>query len=172
MSGPRGCLSNITRKKYKDLKYSPVSRKQAFLKLTSLCVASFFAFGSLTVCHCAGNDDEASSVIKEARSYFEAEISRDAKAVWEAMAPSSVYKRQYGYDDYLEMYSKSDLAVREYSDLEVVEIMDNNDRTALPDVEKLAAVKVRVRLISKDGRETQHNNTFIFLKEKGRWFKG
>jgi len=50
--------------------------------------------------------------------------------------------------------------------------MDNNDRTALPDVEKLAAVKVRVRLISKDGRETQHNNTFIFLKEKGRWFKG
>lgn len=97
---------------------------------------------------------------------------RDAKAVWEAMAPSSVYKRQHGYDDYMEMYSKSDLAVKEYSGLEVVEIMDNNDRTALPDVEKLAAVKVRVRLISKDGKETEHNNTFIFLKEKGKWFKG
>lgn len=172
MSDRPDSLSNTTRKKYKHLRHTSASRKQAFLKLTSLCVATFLVFGSLTVCHSTGDDDETVAVIKEARSYFEAEISRDAKAVWEAMAPSSVYKRQHGYDDYMEMYSKSDLAVKEYSGLEVVEIMDNNDRTALPDVEKLAAVKVRVRLISKDGKETEHNNTFIFLKEKGKWFKG
>lgn len=111
-------------------------------------------------------------MLREARSYFEAELSRDAKMVWMALAPSSVFKRQYSHDDYLEMYSKSDLSVKEYSVLEVIEIINNNDRKALPDVEKLAAVKVRVKLTSKDGKDSEHNNIFIFLKENGKWFKG
>ena len=139
---------------------------------------TFLAFlASLSVCAVApglaGEDEaEKAAIMKEARSYFEAELSGDPKAVWSALAPSSVFKRDHSFDDYLAMQSRSDLAVKSYEVIEVVEIMDNNDRTVLPDVDKLAAVKVRVKISPKDGRETEHNNIFIFLKEKGKWFKG
>ena len=123
-----------------------------------------------------GSADEAeaekAAIISEARAYFEAELSGDTKAIWNALAPSSVFKRQYSYDDYVAIQSKADLAVKDYDVVEVSEVMENNDTTVLPGVEKLAAVKVRVRLKSKDGKESEHNNIFIFLKENGKWLKG
>ena len=127
-----------------------------------------------TVGPCFGDDIESEKAIimQEARSYFDAELSGDPKAVWSALAPSSVFRRDYSFDDFVALQSRSDLAVKSYEVIEVVEVMENNDRNALPDVEKLAAVKVRVRISPKNGKETEHNNIFMFLKEKGRWFKG
>lgn len=127
-----------------------------------------------TVGPCFGDDIESEKAIimQEARSYFDAELSGDPKAVWSALAPSSVFRRDYSFDDFVALQSRSDLAVKSYEVIEVVEIMENNDRNVLPDVEKLAAVKVRVRISPKNGKETEHNNIFMFLKEKGRWFKG
>ena len=127
-----------------------------------------------TVGPCFGDDIESEKAIimQEARSYFDAELSGDPKAVWSALAPSSVFRRDYSFDDFVALQSRSDLAVKSYEVIEVVEIMENNDRSVLPEVDKLAAVKVRVRISPKKGKETEHNNIFMFLKEKGRWFKG
>ena len=127
-----------------------------------------------TVGPCFGDDIESEKAIimQEARSYFDAELSGDPKAVWSALAPSSVFRRDYSFDDFVALQSRSDLAVKSYEVIEVVEIMENNDRNVLPAVEKLAAVKVRVKISPKNGKETEHNNIFMFLKEKGRWFKG
>lgn len=141
-----------------------VVRSLAFLAGLAVC--------ALTPGFAGENEAEKAAIMKEARSYFEAELSGDPKAVWSALAPSSVFRRDHSFDDYLAMQSRSDLAVKSYEVIEVVEIMDNNDRAVLPDVDKLAAVKVRVKISPQNGKETEHNNIFIFLKEKGKWFKG
>ncbi len=117
-------------------------------------------------------DPEIASIMKGATEYFEAERSGDCEAVWKALAPSSVFKRDYSYENYLEILSKNELKVQEYVIEGVSEIFDNNDRKALPEVEKLATVKVKVKLRSKSGKETEHNNIFMFLKENGKWYKG
>ncbi len=146
-------------------------------KLTVFFIRSLTILLILAICPVAPGfadeiEAEKAMIMKEARSYFEAELSGDPKAVWSALAPSSVFRRDHSFDDYLAMQSVSGLAVKSYEVMEVVEIMDNNDRTVLPEVEKLAAVKVRVKISPKNGKETEHNNIFIFLKEKGKWFKG
>lgn len=147
-------------------------KKTSVSSLREFLTAFAFILLALTICFASEKDIEKSEVIKEAVSYFEAEVSGDSEAVWRSLAPSSVFKRDYSYDQYLELQAGSNLKVTEYKVLEVVEIMRNNDPTALPGVEKLAAVKVWVRLKSKDGRESEHNNIFMFLKENGKWFKG
>lgn len=150
----------MTYRKYQDL----------FRRLFHLAV--ILALCPLTLCVADENDVEKALIIESAKSYFDAELSGDPKAVWAALAPSSVFKRQYSFDDYLEIQSKNEIAVKNYEVVEVLEIMENNDLIVLPGVDKLAAVKVHVKLGAKNGKESEHDNIFVFLKENGKWFKG
>ncbi len=158
------------KRKYRNPDLGDSSGMMSFHGL--LLVWLIFIICAPVPCFADESQVEKAVIIKEAKSYFEAEMSGDPKAVWEALAPSSAFKRQHSFEDYLEIQSRSELSVAQYEVMEVLEIMENNDRIALPDVEKLAAVKVHVKIRPKKGKESEHDNIFIFLKEKGKWFKG
>ena len=149
-----------------------IRRTLCMITLRLLSVLAILAISGVAPCFGDEIESEKAIIMKEARSYFDAELSGDPKAVWSALAPSSVFRRDYSFDDFVALQSRSDLAVKSYDVIEVVEIIDNYDRNVQPEVEKLAAVKVRVIIKPKNGKETEHNNIFMFLKERGKWFKG
>jgi hypothetical protein len=106
------------------------------------------------------------------KSYFEAEMTRNADAVWNLLAPSSVFRRFYSYEDYLELSRLNPIRVLEYELKFQPEISENQDRENLPNVEKLASVVVKVRIKGDNGKESEHISVFVFLFENGRWYKG
>ena len=121
-----------------------------------------------TVGPCFGDDIESEKAIimQEARSYFDAELSGDPKAVWSALAPSSVFRRDYSFDDFVALQSRSDFAVKSYEVIEVVEIMENNDRNVLPDVEKLAAVRFESKSVLKMAKKPSTTIYSCFSRKK------
>ncbi|MFH0957930.1 MAG: hypothetical protein V1897_04425 [Pseudomonadota bacterium] len=106
------------------------------------------------------------------KSYFEAEMSRNADAVWNLLAPSSVFRRFYSYEDYLELSRLNPIRVIDYELKFQPEISENEDKENLPSVEKIASVVVRVRIKGENGKESEHISVFVFLFENGRWYKG
>jgi hypothetical protein len=121
-------------------------------------------------CYC--DQGERSALIKAVKAYFEAEMAGDSQKVWEMLAPSSVFKRRYSYADYLEMMKGSRLSVKSYSVGRVFDIENNGDKKAMPNVEKMATVEVRVIMGGEGERETEHTSVLTFLKEGGKWYKG
>ncbi len=69
------------------------------------------------------------------KNYFEAEMTRNADAVWNLLAPSSVFRRFYSYEDYLELSRLNPIRVLEYELKFQPEISENQDRENLPNVE-------------------------------------
>ena len=117
-----------------------------------------------------GSDsDELQAAIKK---YFEAEITRNADAVWNLLAPSSTFRRFYSYEDFLELIRLNPIRVIEYELKFQPEISENEDKTNLPNVEKIASVVVRVRIKGDNGKESEHISVFVFLFENGSWYKG
>ena len=117
-----------------------------------------------------GSDSEDLQVA--VKSYFEAEMTRNADAVWNLLAPSSIFRRFYSYEDYLELSRLNPIKVIDYELKFQPEISENQDRENLPNVERLASVVVRVRIQGENGKESEHISVFVFLFENGRWYKG
>jgi len=117
----------------------------------------------------AGELDDLQAVIKD---YFKAEMSRNADQVWNLLAPSSIFKRFYSYENYLELVRLNPLRVIDYELKFPPEITENQDKENLPNVDKIASVIVKVRLKGESGKESEHISVFVFLFENGRWYKG
>ncbi|MCX5874268.1 MAG: hypothetical protein NTY51_13700 [Deltaproteobacteria bacterium] len=117
----------------------------------------------------AGESEDLQVVIK---NYFEAEITRNEDQVWNLLAPSSIFKKSYSYENYLELVRLNPIRVTSYELKFPPEIKENQDKENLPNVEKIASVVVQVRLLGEGGKETENISVFVFLFENGRWFKG
>ncbi len=128
---------------------------------------------ALAVPGCASsNDSEEKVVMKAVREFLDAEVRRDYPAVYASFASSSEYVRSHSYEEYLAEAQSSPDCVVEYRIVDITYIQDNKDRKTYPAVEKFAQVEVEVTFLNAD---TQHrsevNIGFIFLKERGRWYK-
>lgn len=117
----------------------------------------------------AGSQDDLQAVIKD---YFEAEMSRNADKVWNLLAPSSIFKKFYSYENYLELCRSNPIRVLGYELKFPPEISENNDKENLPNVEKIGTVVIKVRLKGESGKESENISVFIFLFENGSWYKG
>ncbi len=120
-----------------------------------------------------GLSAEGRAVYRAARAYLEAELKRDLKAVYDHLAPSSVYCALHDYAAYAAEAEASPVRIVAYRILNIGGIRDNEDRQAWPGVEKFAQVEVDLKFRYIDtGETTEANFSFTFLKEKGRWYKG
>ncbi len=120
-----------------------------------------------------GLSAEGLAVYRAARAYLEAERRRDLRAVYDHLAPSSVYCATHDYAAYSAEAEASPVRIVAYRILNIAGIRDNEDRQAWPGVEKFARVEVDLEFCYVDTGETaQANFDFTFLKEKGRWYKG
>jgi len=142
----------------------------------TLVPGAFFVLAmiiALAVPGCASsNNSEVKVVMKAAREFLDAEVRRDYPAVYASFASSSAYVRSHSYEEYLAQAQSSPDSIVEYRIVKVTYIQDNEDRKKYPAVEKFAQVEVEVTFMHA---ETQHrseiNIGFIFLKERGRWYK-
>ena len=51
-------------------------------------------------------------------------------------------------------------------------IQDNEEKTKLPAIEKIAQVEVELKFLHADTQELSEINIgFVFFKERGRWYK-
>lgn len=128
---------------------------------------------ALAVPGCASsNDSEEKVVMKAAREFLDAEVRRDYPAVYASFASSSEYVRSHSYEEYLaEAQSSSDRVV-EYRIVDITYIQDNKDKKTYPTVEKFAQVEVEVTFLNAETKHRSEVNIgFIFLKERGRWYK-
>lgn len=116
--------------------------------------------------------DEAEDLQAVIKTYFEAEMTRNADQVWNLLAPSSIFKKSYSYENYLELIRLNPIRVTSYELKFPPEIKENQDKENLPNVEKIASVVIQVRLLGEGGKETENISVFVFLFENGRWFKG
>jgi hypothetical protein len=120
-----------------------------------------------------GLSAEGLAVYRAARSYLDAELRRDLKAVYDHLAPSSVYCATHDYAAYLAEAEASPARIVAYRILNIAGIRDNEDRQAFPGVEKFARVEVDLKFLYVDtGQTAQVNFDFTFIREKGRWYKG
>lgn len=117
--------------------------------------------------------DERMGIEKAARTYLDAEVRNDHKAIYAMQAPSSEYMKHHSYETYLAEAQASRVAVTGYRILKVTNIRDNDDRKAYPNIERFAQVEVDLVLCSSDtGHYEEINCNFTFIKEGGKWFKG
>lgn len=121
---------------------------------------------------CEAHADERADLTKAVEAYFEAEIAGNWTVVWKLLAPSSEFKKHYTYEMYLEMVRAQGVRVKSYNILEIEGIHSNPDPGNLPAVEKMALVRVSVKLTAEGGRDSEHVSTLTFLKEGGQWYKG
>jgi hypothetical protein len=134
--------------------------------LKLVIIPSFLSWQTLSW---ASPQDDLQAVIKD---YFEAEMSRNGDKVWNLLAPSSIFKKFYSYENYLELCRLNPIRVLGYELTFPPEISENNDRENLPNVDKIATVVVKVRLKGDSGKESENISVFIFLFENGSWYKG
>lgn len=115
---------------------------------------------------------DRAEVLRAAKEYLDAENSGDWAKVWAMLAPSSVFKRSHTYDSFVEIIRTNPTRIQAYEIEEVLSVEDNLDRAAMPKVEKIAAVRVRVILKDNVGPVRQRTSILTFLREGGRWYKG
>lgn len=116
---------------------------------------------------------EKEAVLKAARSYLDAELRRDYPRLYRCFAPSSIYVRSHTYRQFLEDVRTAPDRLVAYRIVRVSYIQDQEDRKKFPTIDKIAQVEVEaVFLHSQTGRRSEVNIGFIFLKEKGKWYKG
>lgn len=117
-------------------------------------------------------DPEEAAVLQAARNFLDAETSRDFKAVYACLAPSSPYADTHSYDDYLREALAAEDHVVDYTIVGVTFIQDNDDRETWPSVEKFAQVEVDVVYLHLPTKQISEINIgFIFIREGGRWYK-
>jgi hypothetical protein len=106
------------------------------------------------------------------REYFDAEINRDLKKVYEHLAPSSEYRFSHTYEEYLAEMESSPVRIKEYDLIEIHDLITNEDRERYPSVEKFARVEVEITFFYTDTEDNLTVNfDFRFIKERGRWYK-
>ena len=109
---------------------------------------------------------------KAVREYFDAEIERNLKKVYESLAPSSSYRLSHTYEEYLAEMESSPVRIRAYDIIEIHDLRVNEDREQYPSVEKFARVEVEITFFYTDTEDNLSVNfDFRFIKEKGRWYK-
>ena len=116
--------------------------------------------------------DDKSDLLEAIHAYFQSEKDRNVNKVWELLAPSSEFKKAYSYPFYQEMIRRNPFHLRHYKIDGILEIRDNDDKTGLPNVEKIALVQVTVTLSAEGSTDLTQVRVFTFLKEGGQWFKG
>ncbi len=142
----------------------------AFVCLALILPGAFFVYKGWYVPFT--NEREKQAVLKAAREFLDAEVRRDYQAVYSCFAASSAYVRSYTYNEYLAQAKTSPDRVTDYRIIAVSYIQDNEDRGKYPLVEKFAQVEVEVTFINQDTKSHSDVNIgFIFMKEKGSWYK-
>jgi hypothetical protein len=120
-----------------------------------------------------GASAEKREIDAMARKYLDAEIKRELKAVYDCLAPSSIYRTTYDYDAYLAWAEASPMRIRKYKILRIAHIRVNEDKQRFPHVEKFAEVEVDMHVHFIDTNQAAEVNfNFTFIKEGGRWYKG
>jgi hypothetical protein len=115
---------------------------------------------------------EKPSIERAVREYFDAEIERDLKKVYESLAPSSDYRRSHTYEEYLAEMESSPVRIRSYDLIEIHDLRVNEDMVRYPSVEKFARVEMEITFFYTDTEDsTTVNFDFRFTKEKGWWYK-
>jgi hypothetical protein len=151
-----------------EVQYEYVGPSRAKLICSLVLLVGAFV---LIQCHdCCADDRE--DVLETVRRYFEAEKEGNIVAVWNLLAPSSEFKRAFSYPFYEEMVRRQPAVLKAYRIEGMPDIQENQDRKTMPDVDKIATVRVTVSLVGEGDKELRQLRTFTFLKEAGRWFKG
>lgn len=115
---------------------------------------------------------EKPSIERAVHDYFDAEIRRDLKKVYECLAPSSTYCSSHTYEQYLEEMESSPVRIKAYDLIEIHDLRVNEDRKKYPSVEKFARVEVEITFFYIDTKDhLTVNFDFRFMKENGRWYK-
>lgn len=96
----------------------------------------------------------------------------DAAKIWLMIAPSSVFKATHTYSTYVDLMTENRVRVKSFAVQQVMKIEVNQDRAAMPAVEKIAAVKIQVTLGGDAQPDALRTNVLTFLKENGKWYKG
>ena len=118
------------------------------------------------------NDPDAEAVMLAARTYLDAEVRSDYASVYACFAPSSDYVRLKSYKQYLGDVKKAGQLVVKYRIINISYIEKNSNRMLSTDIEKIAEVVTDITLLNKStGKQSDVNIGFIFLKEKGKWYK-
>ena len=117
-------------------------------------------------------ESEKKAVLNAARKFLDAEVRKDYPAVYACFASSSPYARSHSYDEYLAEATVSADHVADYRIVNVSYIQENDDLKTYPAVEKFAQVEVEVTFLHDETKlRSELNIGFIFLKERGRWYK-
>jgi hypothetical protein len=152
-----------------DYLYQPckINKARAFkiLGVSAVFVSLFLNWQSFLW---AGEPEDLQAVIKD---YFQAEMSRNSDRIWNLLAPSSIIKRFYSYENYLESARLNPVRIIGYELKFPPEIIENQDRQNLPNVSKVASVVVKERLQDESGKESEKIVVLIFLLENGHWYK-
>jgi hypothetical protein len=115
---------------------------------------------------------DRAEVLQAVGEYLEAENLGDWAKVWAMLAPSSIFKRSNTYDSFLETIRTNPTRLQAYEIVGVLSVEENVDRSKVPRVEKIAAVRVLVILKDKEGPTRKRTSILTFLREGGRWYKG
>lgn len=122
---------------------------------------------------CGGDEAEKRAVRRAAEVYFEAERRGDLEGVYQALAPSSDFRRTYSLENYKSLVGRGGQQVKDYEIIRVGSPSDEVDREAHPAVEMIAEVYVLIRYFDPaSGQTLEKNTTMTFVKENGRWYKG
>jgi hypothetical protein len=144
----------------------------ALLTILLTFVTAGRAYGADTEQPSVASDEER-EIAAAARQYLDAEVARKLKAVYECLAPSSIYRASHNYDAYLTEAEASPVRIREYQILRITNIRINDDKKTYPRVEKFAQVEVDMQIYFIDTQKTADVNfNFTFIREDGRWYKG
>ncbi len=106
-------------------------------------------------------------------TYFAAEMKGDLAAVYRCLAPSSIYRQDHTYEDFLADMKSNPSKIVRYTVVDIYGLRPNHDPQSYPGVERFAQVEVDVTLEYTDTHATAECNfCFTFLREGGQWFKG
>ncbi|HDQ04812.1 MAG TPA: hypothetical protein ENN23_09695 [Deltaproteobacteria bacterium] len=157
------------------LKKENFIRAKKKLLVAAVCLAlvlpgTFFVYKSWF--GASADEAEKQAVLKAARDFLDAEVRRDYPAVYSCFASSSPYARSHTYNEYLAQAKTSPDRVTDYRIVAVNYIQDNEDRGKYPLVEKFAQVEVEVTFLNQYTKSFSDVNIgFVFMKEKGSWYK-
>ncbi len=116
--------------------------------------------------------DDESNLMESVKAYFDAEMIADTSRIWAMLAPSSAFKREHSYHAYIEIAKQAKVRLKRYTIQKVEQIGENENRTEMPGVERIATVRVHVVLVDEKGHEWERTTLFTFLREGGKWYKG
>ncbi len=150
-----------------------MTRIRIFALSSTLIALSFTGLlGCAGITNDMGLFFEKPMIERAVRDYFDAEIERDLKKVYDCLAPSSTYCSTHTYEEYLAEMESSPVRIRAYDIIEIHDLRLNEDREQYPSVEKFVRVEVEITFFYTDTEDTLSVNfDFSFIKEGGRWYK-